>query len=63
MCVLQSLQGPSVDSLIFMAEFKTSKNSAFFKSAGTNFQILGRREHNNFVPSYAPLIGLVKKSG
>ena len=41
MYVLQSLQGHSFDSDTFMAEWKTSKNSAFFKSVGTNFQVLG----------------------
>lgn len=59
----KSLQGHSFGSHIFMADWKTSKNSAFFKSAGTTSQILGQREHNYFVPSYAPLVGLDKKSG
>ena len=35
---------------IFMAELKASKNSVFFKSAGTNSQILDRKEPNDFVP-------------
>ena len=49
----KSLQGHSFGSHIFMADWKTSKTS----------QILGQREHNYFVPSYAPLVGLDKKSG
>ena len=32
-----------------MVELKTYKNSAFFKSAETNSQILNRREPNDFV--------------
>ena len=58
----KSLQGHSFGSHIFMEKWKTSKN-AFFKSAGTNSQILGWSEHNYFVPSYAPSVGLDKKSG
>ena len=34
----------------FMAELETSKDSAFCKLAGTNSQILDRRESNDFVP-------------
>ena len=34
------LQGHSCGSQIFMIELKTSKNSMFSKSAGTNSQIL-----------------------
>ena len=59
---LQSLQGRSFGSQIFMAELKTSKDSAFFKSAETNPQILDRRESKEFAPLYTPLIGLAKKS-
>ena len=32
-----------------MAELKTSKNSAFFKSAGTNSEILDLRDSKNFL--------------
>ena len=58
----QSLQGHSLGSYIFMAELKTSKNFAFFKSIGTNSQFLGRKEPNGFIPWYIPLTDLVKKS-
>ena len=46
---LQSLQGHCSGSHIFMAELKTFKTSAFFKSAGTNSESLGLRDSNNFV--------------
>ena len=49
MYVLQNFQGRSFGSHIFMAELKTSIISAFFKSAGTNSQVLGRRKANYFV--------------
>ena len=55
---LQSLQGHSFGSHIFMAELKTPKNSV-----GINSHISGRREPNNFVPQYTPAIVLVRKSG
>ena len=58
--VLQSLQRHSLGSYIFMAELKTSKNFAFFKSIRTQF--LGRKEPNGLIPWYIPLTDLVKKS-